>query len=319
MTGNENQFGPDGWTPDRIGSLDGKTYVITGANSGIGFEATRILLAKGAAVVMLNRSAERSAAAIKTLTSEFGADAPVSFIEMDLAVLDSVRSAAAAVLEQTPAIDALICNAAISQTATRKLTVDGFESQLGVNHMGHFLLCGLLYDRIETSSGRVVVVGSNAYDMNKKKIHFDDLNFDENYSPWHAYNQAKLAQMVFAYELQRRVRAAGKDVLVQVCHPGASQTNLISGDVSTLNKVMIKLVKPFFQSAERGAWPTVLCATEAEVADEMLYGPTEKANTAGPVRGYRPAEHALSREVGSRLWVVSEQRTGLTWSVGDKR
>ena len=314
MTGNENQFGPDGWTPDRIGSLDGKTYVITGANSGIGFEATRILLAKGAAVVMLNRSAERSAAAIKTLTSEFGADAPVSFIEMDLAVLDSVRSAAAAVLEQTPAIDALICNAAISQTATRKLTVDGFESQLGVNHMGHFLLCGLLYERVEASSGRLVMVGSNAYKMGHKKIHFDDLNFDEKYSPWHAYNQSKLAQMMFGYELQRRLEAAGKNAVAQVCHPGASKTNLISGDVSTLNKVLIRFLKPFFQPAENGSWPEVLCATEAEVKSETLYGPTKKAETAGPVGECPLAEHALDREAAAKLWEISEEKTGLAWS-----
>jgi len=118
---------------------------------------------------MLNRTAEKSAAAIETLKLEFGANAAVSFIHMDLAVLDSVRKAAAEVLDKTSRIDALICNAAISQTATRELTVDGFESQLGVNHMGQFLLWGLLFDRIEASQGRVVVVGSNAYRMAKKK------------------------------------------------------------------------------------------------------------------------------------------------------
>ena len=314
MARSTNSFGPNGWTPDRIASLDGKTFVITGANSGAGFEATRTLLTKGAKVVMLNRSAEKTAAALEELREEFGAEAAVSFIRMDLAVLDSVREAAAEVLEQVPNIDALICNAAISQTATRKLTVDGFESQLGVNHMGHFLLCGLLYERVEASQGRIVVVGSNAYKMGKKKIHFDDLNFDEDYSPWHAYNQSKLAQMMFGYELQRRVEAAGKDVVVQVCHPGASRTNLISGDVSTLNKILIRLMKPFFQSAERGSWPEVLCATEADVKSETLYGPTKRADTVGPV-GECPLEaHALDRDAAGRLWEISETKTGLTWS-----
>ncbi len=309
-----NPFGADGWTPERIGSLDDHVYVITGANSGTGFQATRVLLAKGAQVVMLNRNQSKSDAALGELRAEFGADAKVSFIQMDLAVLDSVRSAAATVLEELPRIDALICNAAISQTATRNLTVDGFESQLGVNHMGHFVLCGLLYERVEASSGRVVTVGSKAYDMGKKKIHFDDLNFDADYSPWHAYNQSKLAQMMFGYELQRRLEAAGKNAMSQVCHPGASRTNLISGDVSLLNKVMIRLMKPFFQSAERGSWPELLCATEAEVKSETLYGPTKRSDTAGPVGENKLAAHAIDREAAAKLWAVSEELTGLTWS-----
>lgn len=314
MAGRENPFGPNGWTPDRIGLIDGKAYVITGANSGVGFEVTRTLLAKGAKVVMLNRSADKSAAALDKLRHEFGAEAAVSFIRMDLAVLDSVRGAAANVLEQCPSVDALICNAAISQTPTQKLTVDGFESQLGVNHMGHFLLSGLLYERVEASSGRMVMVGSNAYNMGKKKIHFDDLNFDKKYSAWHAYNQSKLAQMMFGYELQRRVEAAGRSVVAQVCHPGASKTNLISGDVSALNKVLIRFMKPFFQSAERGAWPELLCATEADVKSERLYGPTKRADTAGPVGECELAAHALDRQAAAKLWEISEEKTGLTWS-----
>ena len=310
----QNPFGPSGWTPDRIDSLDGKTYVITGANSGVGFEATRTLLGKGAEVVMLNRNAAKSADALDKLKGEFGAEAPASFIGMDLAVLDSVRDAATKVLEQHTTVDALICNAAISQTPTQKLTVDGFESQLGVNHMGHFLLCGLLYERVEASSGRLVMVGSNAYKMGHKKIHFDDLNFDEKYSPWHAYNQSKLAQMMFGYELQRRLEAAGKNAVAQVCHPGASRTNLISGDVSTLNKVLFRIIKPLFQPAENGTWPEVLCATEAEVKSETLYGPTKKAETAGPVGECPLAEHALDREAAAKLWEISEEKTGLAWS-----
>ena len=315
MSKTPNPFGPEGWTPDRIGSIDGKTYVITGANSGVGFEATKTLLGKGAQVVMLNRNPGKTAAALSEIKGEFGADAAVSFIQMDLAVLDSVRDAAAEVLERHAQIDALICNAAVSQTATRKLTVDGFETQLGINHMGHFLLTGLLYERVEASAGRLVMVGSKAYDMGRKKIHFDDLNFDEKYSPWHAYNQSKLAQMMFGYELQRRLEASGKNAVAQVCHPGASQTNLISGDVSTMNKILIKLMNPFFQAAERGAWPELLCATETNVKSETLYGPTKRSDTAGPVGENKLAPHALDRDAASKLWEVSEAKTGLTWSV----
>jgi len=143
------RFGPKGWTPEQLGSLTGKTYVITGANAGAGFEATRVFLSKGASVVMTNRNADKSNAAIATLKQEFGGDADVSFVRMDLAVLDSVRDAAAEVLEKVSHIDALICNAAIAQVARQEITVDGFESQLGVNHFGHFLLCGSLFERIE--------------------------------------------------------------------------------------------------------------------------------------------------------------------------
>jgi NAD(P)-dependent dehydrogenase (short-subunit alcohol dehydrogenase family) len=314
MARRPNPFGPGGWTPDRIAPLNGKTFVITGANAGAGFQATRTLLAKGARVVMLNRSAEKSEAALVELTREFGVGALVSFIRMDLAVLDSVRDAAAEVLTVAPRVDALICNAAISQTPSRKLTVDGFENQLGVNHFGHFLLCGLLFDRIQTSAGLVVVVGSNAYKMGKKKIHFDDLNFDADYSPWHAYNQSKLAQMMFGYELQRRVESADSDVVVQVCHPGASRTSLISGDVSLRNKILVRLMAPMFQSAEKGSWPEVMCATEPNLEPATLYGPTKRAETVGPVGECPLQEHALDQDAATRLWQISENKTGLAWS-----
>ena len=219
----QKEFGTKGWTPERLGSLTGKTYVITGANAGAGFEATRVFLSKGAKVVMMNRNADKSTAAIATLKQEFGSDADVTFVRMDLAVLDSVREASAEVLEKVSHIDALICNAAIAQVAKQEITVDGFESQIGVNHFGHFLLCGLLFERIEASAGRIVVVGSNGYKMGLKRIKFEDLNFDKNYTPWASYAQSKLAQMVFAYELQRRIEVANKSVRVQVCHPGASR------------------------------------------------------------------------------------------------
>jgi len=157
---NENIFGANGWTPEHIGSLNGKTYLITGANAGAGFQASRILLSKGAKVVMLNRNKDKSETAIETLKKEYGNDADVSFIHMDLAILYSVRKAAEQINQSVSQIDALICNAAIAQISKQELTVDGFESQLGVNHYGHFLLCGLVYDKIEETKGRIVVVAS---------------------------------------------------------------------------------------------------------------------------------------------------------------
>lgn len=313
---NKNRgFGPKGWTPERLGSLAGKTYVITGANSGAGFEATRLFLSKGAKVVMLNRNADKTDAAIETLKQEFGEDADVTFVQMDLGVLDSVRAAAAEVIESIPNIDALICNAAIAQVAEQQLTPDGFESQLGVNHFGHFLLCGLLFERIEASNGRIVVVGSNAYKMGLKKIQFEDLNFDDNYTAWNSYAQSKLAQVMFAYELQRRIEAAGKSVQVQVCHPGASRTNLLKDTASTFNKIAWSIASRLIaQSAEKGSWPEVMCATEEGLKPETFYGPTKRADTVGPVDECRLEPLALDDEAAAKLWTVSEQKTALSWS-----
>lgn len=311
----KTKFGPKGWTPERIGSLAGKTYVITGANNGAGFEATRVFLSRGASVVMLNRSADKSTAAIAKLKQEFGSHADVTFVRMDLAELDSVREAAAEVLAKAPHIDALICNAAIAQVAQQEITVDGFESQLGVNHFGHFLLCGLLFERIEESAGRIVVVGSNAYKMGLKRIQFEDLNFDNNYTAWNSYAQSKLAQMMFAYELQRRVEAAGKNVTVQVCHPGASRTNLLKDTASTFNKIVWSILSRIIaQSAEKGSWPEVMCATEENVEPEKLYGPTRRAQTVGPIGECPLDECALDREAAAKLWTVSEEKTSLNWS-----
>lgn len=304
-----------GWTPKQLGSLTGKTYVITGANTGAGFEATRAFLSKGAKVVMMNRNADKSNAAIATLKQEFGSDADVTLVRMDLAVLDSVREAAAEVMEKVPRIDALICNAAIAQVAKQVITVDGFESQLGVNHFGHFLLCGWLFERIEASGGRIVVVGSNAYKMGLKRIQFEDLNFDKNYTAWNSYAQSKLAQMMFAYELQRRVRAAGKSIQVQVCHPGASRTNLLMNTASPFNKMVWSLLsRVIAQSAEKGSWPEVMCATAEGLKSEALYGPTKRAETVGPI-GECPLEKlALNQEAAAKLWTLSEQKTSLRWS-----
>ncbi|GAD54569.1 SDR family oxidoreductase [Limimaricola cinnabarinus] len=313
----QTQFGPKGWTPERLGNLAGKTYVITGANAGAGFQAARILLSKGAKVVMLNRSAEKSTAAVNKLKQEFGAKADVSFVRMDLSELASVRAAAEEVLKTVPRIDALICNAAIAQVPTQKLTVDGFESQLGTNHYGHFALCGMLFDRIEESRGRIVVMASLGYNMGIKTIQFDDMNWDRNYSPNPVYSQSKLAQMMFAYELQDRVKAAGRNVEVYVCHPGASATSLISTSGGRFTRFTWWLMTktPFVQSAERGAYPEVMCATEDGLEQRALHGPTGRMQTSGPVGQGKLEPHAHDKAVMVKLWDRSEKDTGFNWSL----
>ena len=313
----DTTFGPKGWTPARLGTLTGKTYVITGANAGAGFQATRILLKKGAEVVMLNRSAEKSTAAIAELKAEFGAGAAVRFIRMDLSDLSSVRVAAQELLASTPEIDALICNAAIAQVPTQKLTVDGFESQLGTNHYGHFVLCGMLFDRIEASKGRIVVVASLGYNLGIKTIQFDDMNWDKNYSANPVYSQSKLAQMMFAYELQDRVKDAGKAVGVYVCHPGSSATSLISTSGSRMMRVIWWLMtkSPMVQTAEKGAYPEIMCATEDGLQARALYGPTGRMEFVGPVGKGTLHPHAHDKAVMAKLWDVSEKATGFSWEV----
>lgn len=311
-----NPFGPKGWTPERLGNLKDKTYLITGANSGAGFQAARIFLKKDAKVVMLNRSAKKSQAAITELKKEFGAGADVSFILMDLASLASVREAAAEVLKTVPQIDTLICNAAIAQVPTQKLTVDGHESMLGTNHYGHFLLCGLLFERIEESKGRIVVVSSLGYNMGIKTIQFDDMNWDKNYHQNKTYSQSKLAQMMFAYELQDRLAAAGRtDVEVYVCHPGSSRTSLITTSGNLATRIMFGLMSlsPMVQSAERGSWPEVMCATEDGLEQRALYGPTGRMEFVGPVGKGTLHPHAYDKPVMECLWNLSEKEVGFEW------
>ena len=313
----DTQFGRNGWTPERIGSLEGKTYLITGANSGTGFQASKILLSKGAKVVMLNRNPQKSADAIAALKQELGNKADVSFIHLDLAELASVRKAATEVLKTVPRIDSLICNAAIAQVPTQQFTVDSFESQLGTNHYGHFVLCGMLFDRIEASSGRIVVVASLGYKMGLRTIQFDDMNWDKKYSANSAYSQSKLAQMMFAYELQDRVKAANKSVQAYVCHPGSSATSLIETSGGMTTRIMFRLMalSPMVQSAEKGSYPEVMCATQDGLEQRALYGPTGRMEWTGPVGKGTLEPYAYDKDVMTKLWDRSEKETGFQWNI----
>ncbi len=312
------QFGKQGWTPARIKSLKGKTFLITGTTSGTGFETARILLSKGAKVVMLNRNPKKAADTIATLQEKLGSAIPVSNIEMDLASLASVKKAANEVLRTVPQIDALLCNAAIAQVPKQTFTEDGFESQLGVNHYGNFLLQALLYPRIEESEGRIVTVGSMGYNMGIKTIQFNDMNWDKNYNPNAVYSQSKLAQMMTVYELQDRLKKAGKtNVKAYACHPGASSTSLIKTSGSLLTRFIWQIMKltPMVQSAEKGAYPEIMCATEPDLDQEAFYGPTGKNYWTGPVGECKLEPHAKDKAVMERLWELSEKETGITWNL----
>ncbi|MBS9461575.1 SDR family oxidoreductase [Flagellimonas sp. 389] len=315
---NTNQFGKKGWTPDSIGNLNGKTFVITGTTSGTGFEATKILLSKGAKVVMLNRNPKKVEDTIASLKQELGNDIDVTNIQMDLSKQASIKKAVAEVLKMVPQINALICNAAIAQVPKQTLTVDGWESQMGTNYYGNFTLQALLFPLIEKSKGRIVTVGSMGYDMGIKTIKFDDLNWDKDYTPNNAYSQSKLAQIMTIYELQDRLAAVGKtDVKAYACHPGSSRTNLINTSGSFMMKFIFNLMKlsPLTQSAEKGAYPQLMCATEPNLDQKGFYGPTGTSNWVGPVGAHKIEPHAKDKAVAKKLWELSENETGVKWNI----
>jgi NAD(P)-dependent dehydrogenase (short-subunit alcohol dehydrogenase family) len=314
----ENQFGNKGWTPDRIGTLKGKTFVITGTTSGTGFEAARILLSKGAKVVMLNRNPKKAEDTITALKEKLGNPIDVVSIQMDLAEQASVKKAAAEVLEKVTQIDALMCNGAIAQVPTQKITVDGWESQMGVNYFGHYTLQASLFPMIEKSKGRIISVGSLGYDMGLKTINFDDLNWDKGYTANDAYSQSKLAQIMSIYELQNRMEKTGKtDVKAYACHPGSSRTSLIATSGSLMMKIIFGLMKlsPLTQPAENGAYPELMCATEENLDQRAFYGPTGRRNWIGPVGAHKLEPHAKDKAVAKKLWEMSEKATGLTWKL----
>ncbi len=314
----KTQFGKEGWTPDRITSLKGKTFLITGTTSGTGFEATKIVLSKGAKVVMLNRNPKKADEVISTLKQELGNQIDVESIIIDLGIQESVKKAATEVLETVSRIDVLICNAAIAQVPKRNLTVDGFESQMGVNHFGHFALQALLFPLIKKSNGRIVTVGSLGYNMGLKTIKFHDINWDNDYTPNDAYSQSKLAQIMSIYELQDRLMEAGiTNVKAYACHPGASRTSLIKTSGGLMTRFIWQLMKlsPFVQSAVRGAYPQLMCATEPNLDQKGFYGPTKRMNTGGPVGANKLESHALEKDVAEKLWAVSEKATGIKFEL----
>lgn len=314
----KNPFGKKGWTPDRMKSQKGKTFVITGTTSGTGFEATRILLSKDAKVVMLNRSPKKAADTISALEQKLGKKIDVLNITMDLGEQASVKKAAAQVFEKVDRIDALMCNGAIAQTPSRGLTKEGWELQMGVNYFGHFTLQALLFPMIEKSKGRIVTVGSMGYDMGIKTIKFDDLNWEKDYTPNDAYSQSKLAQIMSVYELNNRLKAARKtDVKAYACHPGSSRTSLIATNGSFMMKMIFGLMKltPLTQPAENGAYPELMCATEPGLDENAFYGPTGRSNWVGPVGPHELKDHAKDKAVMKRLWDLSEKETGMSWNI----
>jgi NAD(P)-dependent dehydrogenase (short-subunit alcohol dehydrogenase family) len=297
------------WTADRLPDLTGKLYVITGGNSGIGFEAAKHLGKAGADVVLACRSVPKAEDAARELRQQV--EGQVDVVQLNLSDLASVRAAAEELRGKYQKIHALINNAGVMQTPEQK-TADGFEMQFGTNHLGHFLLSGLLIDLVEAAAGRVATLSSIAHLSGE--IHFDDLMGEKAYSPMSAYTQSKGANLMFALELDRRLQASGKKAISIACHPGYTNTNLQSTGPTGFFNFLYKITNPIFaQSGPDGALPTILAAAGIEAKRGGYYGPQKMGETRGPVGDAKVAAYVLNDETARKLWEESEELVGYTW------
>jgi NAD(P)-dependent dehydrogenase (short-subunit alcohol dehydrogenase family) len=301
----------DKWTADDIPDQTGRTAVVTGANTGLGLETAKALAARGASVVLAVRNIDKGKHAAATIAAATpGADVTVQ--RLDLSSLDSVRGAAAELRAGHDRVDLLVNNAGVMYTP-QGTTADGFELQLGTNHLGHFALTGLLLDRLlATDDSRIVTVSSVGHRI-RSRIDFDDLGFDHGYSRVAAYGRSKLANLLFTYELQRRLAQAGAATITVAAHPGGSNTELARNSplvVRGLNAVFGRLVA---QSAAMGALPTLRAATASTVVGGQYYGPGGFREVRGHPTLVASSRRSHDTDTQRQLWAVSEKLTGITY------
>ena len=301
------------WTAENIPDLSGKTIVVTGGNSGIGYEAALEFARKRAQVVLACRDLGKARAAVDKIAAA-SPGANVQVMALDLASLASVRGFSDAFHVEHRALHVL-CNNAGVMALPYRTTVDGFEMQFGTNHLGHFALTGLLLDLLLATDGaRVVNVASGAHRIGK--IRFDDLQWKNGYSKWRAYGQSKLANLLFTLELQRKLDAAGKKLMCVACHPGYAATNLqaagprMSGS-STMEALTDLGNRLFSQSAAMGALPTEYAAVAPQVHGGDYIGPDGFVELWGHPKTVGTSAAAKDTGVAARLWEVSEQLTGV--------
>lgn len=302
------------WAADDVPEQTGKTIVITGANSGIGYEAALVLAQRGAELILACRSQEKGARALEQLRAA-APGAKAKLMKLDLASLASVRAFADQVKSEQGRIDILINNAGL-MAIPRATTEDGFEMQLGTNHLGHFALTGLLFGRLlETGGARVVNIASQAHRMGR--IDFADLMRERRYEKWTAYGQSKLANLLFTFELQRRVERKWPKrtpVAAIACHPGYSATELQGKgpalENSKLGALIMKVGNGILaQSAAMGALPTLRAACDPEARSGDYYGPAGVGEIAGPPVKVGTAAAARDPEVARQLWEKSVELT----------
>lgn len=301
------------WTEKSVPDQTGKRVLITGANSGIGFEAARVLAQQGAHVILACRNENKALEAMAHIRQLYPR-ANLQFMALDLGSLTSVQALATLFFEQYDTLDTLINNAGVMWLPESR-TEDGFESQLGINHLGHFALTGrLLPALLATPGARIVTISSIAH--RDGNLHFDDLWLQNGYGKQKAYAQSKLANLVFARELQRRLTQAGRSALSLAVHPGVASTHLAvpgfeQDGRALLAKVMGFLTPLVSQSALKGALPTLYAATSHEAEGGEYYGPDGFYEAWGYPTKASSTRRSQNLESGQRLWDVSEQLTGV--------
>ncbi|MFF1400290.1 oxidoreductase [Streptomyces sp. NPDC058287] len=302
-----------GWNASDIPDQSGRTAVVTGANSGIGYITARELARKGARVVLACRSEARGTAALERLRSEVP-DAQAEFEQLDLGDLSSVRKFAGS-HDGGERLDLLINNAGVMALPQGR-TADGFETQFGVNHLGHFALTGLLLPRLlDTPGARVVSVSSGFHAL--ADVDIADLNSERRYRRWIAYGRSKTANLLFIHELARKLAARESDVVAASAHPGYASTNLATQGVRMEGRKAVERVielgnRVIAQSAEAGALPTLYAATAPGVLPDSFTGPSLMMWRGAPAKSWR-ARRTLDDVAGERLWAASEQLTGVTF------
>ncbi|GGA39326.1 oxidoreductase [Dyella nitratireducens] len=297
-----------GFTANDVPNQKGKCFLVTGANSGIGFEAARVLAQRGGRVLMACRSKENAEAAIARIRAETP-EADLFFLPLDLSDLDSVRQAAELVRRESR-IDALVNNAGV-MTPPLMRTKQGFELQFGVNHLACFALTHLLLPKlVETPGARVVVTGSVIH--SRGRIDWSDINADNSYDKTQRYADSKLANLLFLFELDRRLRAHHIPVTAVGCHPGMASTGL--GRYMGVLQVLNPLVSVILNSAHRGAWPTLQAATDV-IKPGAYYGPIGFKGVRGRSGEASRDPRALDATDAQRLWKLSEQMTGVSSAI----
>jgi NAD(P)-dependent dehydrogenase (short-subunit alcohol dehydrogenase family) len=301
------------WTAEQIPDQQGRTAIVTGANSGLGFIVARELARAGARVIVASRDGDRGARAMGVIKAAHP-EAIVEVAQLDLASLASVRAFATQFLAGGNRLDLLVNNAGI-MAAPHRRTADGFELQFGTNHLGHFALTGLLMPAFNQRLGtRVATMSSNLHKGGQ--IRFDDLQGEQHYSRWGAYGQSKLANLLFALELDRRLAAAGLPMISVAAHPGYSATNLqLSGPPIQERIVMSLANRLFAQSAEIGALPIIYAATYPDVAGGSYVGPDGPRESRGYPTLVQPSERAKDPAAARRLWEVSEKLTSVKYEL----
>jgi NAD(P)-dependent dehydrogenase (short-subunit alcohol dehydrogenase family) len=296
------------WTAADVPRQDGRTAIVTGANSGIGLEAARELARAGAAVTLACRNADKGEAARRDITAT-APDARVEVAALDLGSLASVREFAERFASAHDAIDLLINNAGV-MAPPRQVTSDGFELQFGTNHLGHFALTARLLPLIQDRDGaRIVNVSSTAHRTGR--INFDDLQGERSYARWGAYGQSKLANLLFTFELDRRLRAAASPVKSVAAHPGYAATNLQTTGPTGLQAFVMQIGNAILaQSAAMGALPTLYAATHPDVQGGMYFGPDGMFEGRGYPKLVQATERAHDEAAARRLWQVSEELSG---------